>query len=492
MSLKEIRRSFPASLSWATCAKAASSVLVLYIASDYYGPTATDATAFQWGCHVSSFDLTDPANPVARSSVPVSGYATTVTATDHFFFVAEWQINGGNSVQILDISDPSGIIKLAGQVPVPGSVQSKFDIQVLGQALAIVSAANHMGASNQWVWSPYANVSTFSISNPAQPTALGSLDLTDHESLTAARFDGDRVYVVTTQQNWDPLSIVDLSDPANPTILGTLEVPGFSTFIQPLGDRLVTTGLVNGQPVVSLYDVSNPSVPTQVDSVSLAIKDGWVSTEATWDEKAFNILPENHLILLPVWGYNPEHGFATGVQLIDLFTDHLAKRGVIQHPFYPRRATVVHDRIVSISSTELVTVNAVNRDDPKVTGDVEISWPANRAFLVGGYLLQIADQSSWDGLPPQIIVSSADAPDRAVGSLDLSPVPVTGVTVRNGVLYVLQSQQTYIYPPSNCRRQLDRQSTHDFRRCLFDHVRRLASARYQATRADLSAGGDGG
>ena len=43
----------------------------------------------------------------------------------------------------------------------------------------------------------------------------------------------------TTYERIDLLWIVDLSDPREPVIKGELEVPGWSTYIQPLGDRLL-------------------------------------------------------------------------------------------------------------------------------------------------------------------------------------------------------------------------------------------------------------
>src|SRR5438477_8882426 len=33
---------------------------------------------------------------------------------------------------------------------------------------------------------------------------------------------------------------VDLSDPTRPSVAGQIEIPGWSTYIHPLGDRLVT------------------------------------------------------------------------------------------------------------------------------------------------------------------------------------------------------------------------------------------------------------
>jgi uncharacterized secreted protein with C-terminal beta-propeller domain len=67
----------------------------------------------------------------------------------------------------------------------------------------------------------------------------------------------------------DPLWVIDLADPKTPTLLGELEVPGFSNYIEPLGDRLVAIGRVGGQTAVSLFDVSNPAQPLQFSQIPL-------------------------------------------------------------------------------------------------------------------------------------------------------------------------------------------------------------------------------
>ena len=92
------------------------------------------------------------------------------------------------------------------------------------------------------------------------------------KSLRSVRFDGERGYAVTFQQV-DPLFVLDLSDPANPLVAGELEVPGYSTHMVPLGDRLVAVGFDDTagiRPAVALYDVADPSEPRQLERVALA------------------------------------------------------------------------------------------------------------------------------------------------------------------------------------------------------------------------------
>ena len=53
----------------------------------------------------------------------------------------------------------------------------------------------------------------------------------------------DDLAVVVTFRQTDPLYTVDLSDPASPRTLGALKIPGFSTYLHPMGGgRLLGIG----------------------------------------------------------------------------------------------------------------------------------------------------------------------------------------------------------------------------------------------------------
>jgi hypothetical protein len=91
---------------------------------------------------------------------------------------------------------------------------------------------------------------------------LDGLGLT--ERIYAVRWFGDLATVVTFRQT-DPLYVLDVGDPARPRLLGELKVPGFSTYLHPVGDdRLLgvgqdadASGRVTGFSL-ALFDVSDP------------------------------------------------------------------------------------------------------------------------------------------------------------------------------------------------------------------------------------------
>jgi hypothetical protein len=252
----------------------------------------------------------------------------------------------------------------------------------------------------------------------------------------------------------DPLWIVDLSDPSTPRIAGELHVPGWSTYIQPLGDRLVAIGINDTNDwrvAVSLFDVHDPEHPSLLSKVPLGVNNSW--SEANNDEKAFGVFPEAGLILVPYQGYET-NGYSSQVQLIDLGTDTLKARGTIDHAFQPRRAGWHNERVYSISGKELLAVDVTDRDRPLLKADVELSWSVDRVFVAGDYVLEVADGNSWYGwwsegtaTPPSIRVSKISDPDRPVSSLVLADsLPVIGATIQDSKLYLAQGLTGYGIP----------------------------------------------
>jgi hypothetical protein len=423
----------------------------LYVASQAYQPMADNKSSWEWGSAVSSFDLSDPSNPAPKDTLWYSGYNNVVSATDQFLFIGvqlpdNWS---RSALHCIDISAPDGSMKDLSTIMPYGYIPDKFKINQTGDVLSIISQN----------WSPVGSggtvsmLETYSLADPQAPVKLGRLQFPQREQLHATRFDGNRAYIVTFYQ-MDPLWIVDLSDPTAPQITGQLDVPGWSTYIQPLGDRLVSIGINDTNDwrvAVSLFDVHDPAHPAVLSRVPLGVNNSW--SEANNDEKAFAVLPDAGLILVPYEGYET-NGYASRVQLIDLGTDSLKARGTIDHSFQPRRATLSNNRVYSISGKELLTVDATDRDNPLTRSDLEISWSVDRVFLAGDYVIEVANGNNWFGwwsqssaTPPSLRVSKMSAPDQVVASLVLSQtLPVIGATLQDGKLYVAQGLASGGYP----------------------------------------------
>ena len=430
----------------------------LYIASQVYRQTEVvnknGSISMRWehGTQVSSFDVKNPSKPSARDTLFYNGYNNDIYATDKFLFVstAVPKQYYKTDLRCIDISAPDGSMNEAATIRTAGRVADKFKMRLAKGTLTVISETfNRNGNNNRTRWE--TTLETFSLANPDKPEALGELRLAKGERLFATRFDADRVYIVTYERI-DPLWIVDLSDPRKPVIKGELEVPGWSTYIQPLGDRLVSIGVDDTdnkrRVAVSLFDVSDVTKPRLFDKVTMG--DRWSWSEAQYDEKAFTVLPHAGLILVPYQGYEGT-GYAKKVQIIDLNEKTLKKRGVIEHALQPRRATEYQDFIMSISGQELLSVDATNRDKPVVKGKVELAWFVDQIIPVGDHLLQLARGSNWyfgEQRGPSLRVAAKADPDDALGSLILEHnAYLSGATIRGDKLYLLQTQSYHAANP---------------------------------------------
>ncbi len=109
-------------------------------------------------------------------------------------------------------------------------------------------------------------------------------DLVRDEQIFSARYVGDRLYLVTYQVviNHDPLFVIDISDDADPRLLGQMSLTGFSSYLQKIADaRLLGIGQTDtdcwwggcwGQDYkISLFDVSDEAVPTEVSQLVLPV-----------------------------------------------------------------------------------------------------------------------------------------------------------------------------------------------------------------------------
>ncbi len=408
----------------------------LYIASQTTRQATTaDGTTWEWGTEIVSLDVSEPEAPVLRSKLWFAGYGNVIHATDTYLFAvtqdpAQWQ---RAHVQIIDITAPDGTMRAYATLTPAGRVADKFKLDWTDGVFSVISEVSD---------SPrVTKLETFRLPDPrtVPPFAylkLGEVELGHGERLFATRFDYPRAYVVTFLQI-DPLWVVDLSDPSRPKVSGELQVPGWSTYIQPRGEQLVAVGVETNRTTVSLFDVADPTHPTLLSRAQLGSQYSY--SEANQDEKAFTVLEDAGLILLPVQGYTT-NGYEAWVQLLDLGPDSLTVRGRIEHDFTPRRATLHRDRVLSLSGIELLSVDATDRDQPQLTGQLDLAWPINRVLLAGDFLIEVTTGSGWNSQDqPGLRVASVLSPDMVLALIQFSNAPIVGATIQGNRLYLAQA-----------------------------------------------------
>src|SRR3989304_6230113 len=136
------------------------------------------------------------------------------------------------SVHKFDISsDPDEAVYIASG-KVPGHILNQFSMSEYNGFLRVATTENQ-----NWQTGEDAKNNIFVLGqNGTSLDIAGSImGLAPTERIYSARFMKEKGYVVTFRQV-DPIFTIDLADPYNPQVIGELKVPGFSTYLHPMGD----------------------------------------------------------------------------------------------------------------------------------------------------------------------------------------------------------------------------------------------------------------
>lgn len=417
----------------------------LYITSTVWG--YSDKTAgYTSETILQAVSLLDTSNPVALPSLRFSsdGADSHLQSVGRYLLLGinsgYWGAATGSAIYLIDIATKNGVPLLVKNFQLKGRVQDKFKMSIVHGA--VVATTSLWGSNGGETW-----VESFPVES-TQTSALAQFELVAArgERLYATRYDGDHLYAVTFR-NVDPLFVVDLADPSTPVLSGALEIPGWSTYIEPMGDRLLAVGVEDRRVTVSLFDVTDPASPSLLSRLSLGGKDAYSWSEANYDEKAVEFYPESALVFVPFQTWTAA-GYQSSMQSIEVGHDMLKIGAAVEHMSTARRGGVIDDYIVSISGQELL-VQSRTSSSPLV--QMSLAWQVDRVLPFGNYLLQFEDGPSYNyggiyvlrvagnsGSHAMIRVTQANDPDSLVEEIELGPGRVVGVSQRGDSLYVAQ------------------------------------------------------
>jgi uncharacterized secreted protein with C-terminal beta-propeller domain len=250
---------------------------------------------------------TSDGEPGIDAAAVMVGMGGTVYASADAVYVAgtSWGSGAGPATTLTAFSLGDRIEHLASG-SVPGYVPDQFAMD------AAADGTFRIATQTGW-WGRSASSSLHVLGRQGRDfVTLGSVTgIAPGEDLKAVRFIDDQAFVVTFEQV-DPLFVIDLADPRNPRITGELKIPGFSSYLHPMEEgRLFGIGQGDtwNTSKLSLFDVSDPAAPAEVEAVTLGGPDGWASSEAAWDHHAFAWFASHGLLAVPVtemaWNHDP-------------------------------------------------------------------------------------------------------------------------------------------------------------------------------------------
>ncbi|MBN1861711.1 MAG: beta-propeller domain-containing protein [Candidatus Thermoplasmatota archaeon] len=274
--------------------------------------------------HVISLNL--DTNEVVEKSFML-GSSQTMYVSKHNIFLASLHypfystlFQGDTSVStdtqeatiLHKISIDTGAVAYIAQGEVPGHILNQFSMDEHNGFFRIATTSgNNWGEGSQTSNNIYILDENLKQVSEIENIAPG-------ESIYAARFLGDRAYLVTFVQV-DPLFTIDLSDPYNPQILGELKIPGYSEYLHPYDethiigigkevdptiddDKIHTPGAVYYTAIlglkIALFDVSDINNP--VEQAKIVIGDRGTDSPALYDHKAFLFDREKELLVVPL------------------------------------------------------------------------------------------------------------------------------------------------------------------------------------------------
>jgi uncharacterized secreted protein with C-terminal beta-propeller domain len=250
-----------------------------------------------------SFDVTAATGPVGSASVQGAYGSVIYASPTHFYVVApEWSSDGGSS-RIFQFQLGGDQVSLTATGEVAGQVLNQFSLDENGSFLRVATTVNWGAAAKNAVYVLEAKDGTLDIVGRLEGLAPG-------EAIRSVRFLDDRAFVVTFQRV-DPLLAIDLSDPTAPRLAGELQLPGFSSYLQPLdATHLLGIGRDSGSwgsnLKLALFDVSDLGNMREVADYAINPQNfTWYwgsSSEAEYDHHALSYFPETGTLAVPVYG----------------------------------------------------------------------------------------------------------------------------------------------------------------------------------------------
>ncbi len=263
---------------------------------------------------VASFD-TDGSN-LSASAITADG-ATVYASLTHFYVTQTsggWFNTGDYQPQtaIHQFSVSGAAPKYVATGVVDGWIQNSYNLSEYNSDLRVTTNTN--------IWSKGVSTRTNDLfilrSNGSGELAVHSAvrDFGKGEAMFSTRFFDQRAFVVTFR-SVDPLFAFDLSDPDHPTLAGELTIPGFSSYMHPLGDNhLLTIGRDGATwgTQLQIFDVADLAHPQLAYKHSLLLEEGYSYSSAEYDPHAFTFDATSKVLAIPL-SYSNSSNYFNGI-----------------------------------------------------------------------------------------------------------------------------------------------------------------------------------
>jgi Secreted protein containing C-terminal beta-propeller domain distantly related to WD-40 repeats len=252
---------------------------------------------------VMGYDLSDYIKYMAVSET-INDYVNTLSDDKRTnFYDTFYEDYNAYSADLILKTEKTGITKVNLETfdvvsgSVSGRIDNKFFMDEKDGYLRVVSTVGDNWRTNESTLRSMVNVFD------EEMKIVGTLDnIAANESVQTTRYVGNTLYLMT-YNDADPFVLINLADPKNPAVSGELKLQGTYSYIYPISDNLLvgfgnTGDWRDWRTKLSLYDVSNPSSPVELD-VFYFNPDEYAGF---YDYHGFTWNAERNLMIVP--GYN--------------------------------------------------------------------------------------------------------------------------------------------------------------------------------------------
>lgn len=361
------------------------------------------------------------------TSLSLLGSGDEVYCSRDALYVAGWKYDdvNGNATEIYSFNLNGTDISYRASGAVKGNILNQFSLDEYQENLRI--------ATTYYSYKHDVDVSSVYVLNK-DLQLIGALeDIAYDEQVKSVRFMGDTGYIVTFR-NTDPLFTLDLSDPTAPKTVGEVKLPGFSSYLHPVGDGLVVGLGYDGDEEnadfssikVSLFDVSDLKNPKEVDTFVLKN----VYSQALDNPKAFICYPEENLIGFPVEHYDNRTVLSYKLLRIE-------NRVIESHLGYVHeserftgdvfRGTYIGQKLYTIDNYNVCEFDIATAEMLRSCEILDVEEDTPEYYREDGDYEYYGDYAvTTPAVPPGAVVVATTA--TSTGSLTTAPTTVVGVT----------------------------------------------------------------
>jgi hypothetical protein len=287
----------------------------------------------------------------------VKGSSPAIHVTKNNIYIASFDTNywttNSTTITRYDISNPDGKVIKKENIEVTGTVFDRFKLNEHNGYLRVVAYdwRKRVTKLHSIRWK----------SDEENPELKHTLPLAEGESLYATRFRGEVGYIVTFLQK-DPLFIIDFSNPDKPVIASAMkDIPGWSDHIEVLDGRLFALGRDGWRVKVAYFDVEDPYNPKEIKTVFLGGESSYTYSNASWDYKRINYLPDLSCFAIPIMSYG-DRKYHSRVELIKVTPDNISSFAILEHKGQVKRTIPIKPEIIYTYSDNWINSYQITKD----------------------------------------------------------------------------------------------------------------------------------